>query len=262
MSCVVQGVAVWVAVWCRVLQCVWVWCSVLQCDAVCCSVLRCVAVCCRALIWVTVFHVIWRIHMYHDSIICDVTLRMSHVAHERVTSHMNKSWHTWMSHGTYQQGVDSCVFSFLQCGSRCCCSVICCSVLQDADLGVGISDICHTCFWCMSHERVSMSQTTRMNESCRTYEWVMSHIWMSHVTRMNESCHTYEWVMSRIFLMHVNESVWVKSHVWMSHVTNESVWVKSHVWMSHIIRMNKSRHTYEWVTRMNKSHVWMSHTYE
>jgi len=26
-----------------------------------------------------------------------------------------------------------------------------------------------------------------MNESCHTYEWVMSHIWMSHVTHMNES---------------------------------------------------------------------------
>ena len=29
-----------------------------------------------------------------------------------------------------------------------------------------------------------------MNESCHTYEWVMSHMWMSHVTLMNESCHT------------------------------------------------------------------------
>jgi len=42
-----------------------------------------------------------------------------------------------------------------------------------------------------------------MNESCHTYEWVMSHIWMSHVTHMNESCHTYEWVMSHIWMMHV-----------------------------------------------------------
>jgi hypothetical protein len=25
-----------------------------------------------------------------------------------------------------------------------------------------------------------------MNESCPTYEWVMSHIWMSHVPHMNE----------------------------------------------------------------------------
>ena len=39
-----------------------------------------------------------------------------------------------------------------------------------------------------------------MNESCHTYEWVMSHIWMSHVTHMNESRHTYEWVMSHIWV--------------------------------------------------------------
>ena len=37
-----------------------------------------------------------------------------------------------------------------------------------------------------------MSHVSHMNESCHTYEWVMSHIWMSHVTHMNESCHTYE----------------------------------------------------------------------
>jgi len=49
-----------------------------------------------------------------------------------------------------------------------------------------------------------MSHVSRMNESCLTYEWVMSHVWMSHVSRMNESCLTYERVMS---------------HVWMSHLS-------------------------------------------
>jgi len=28
-----------------------------------------------------------------------------------------------------------------------------------------------------------------MNESCYTYDWVVSHLWMSHVTRINESWH-------------------------------------------------------------------------
>jgi len=57
-----------------------------------------------------------------------------------------------------------------------------------------------------------MSHVTHMNKSCRTcdeschtYEWVMSRIWMSHVTK--ESCHTYEWVMSqRSHVTHMNES--------------------------------------------------------
>ena len=65
-----------------------------------------------------------------------------------------------------------------------------------------------------------MRHVTRMNESCQTYEWVMSHVWMSHVTRMNESCHTYEWVITRM-----NESCQTYARV-MSHVK----WVMSHVW--------------------------------
>jgi len=96
----------------------------------------------------------------------------------------------------------------------------------------------------MSH---SSSLINRINEeSCHTYEQVVSRVWASHVTRMNESCHTYEWVMS---------------HVWMRRVTrtNESChtyeWIMSHVWMRHVTRMSASCHTYEWVV----SHVWMSH---
>jgi len=46
----------------------------------------------------------------------------------------------------------------------------------------------------------------------------MSYIWMSHVTRMNESCHTYEWVMS---------------HVWMSYDSSyDSVVAHQHVYQS------------------------------
>ena len=39
--------------------------------------------------------------------------------------------------------------------------------------------------------RCGISHVTNMNESCHTYEWVMSQIWMSHVT--------YKWVMSFVF---------------------------------------------------------------
>jgi len=54
--------------------------------------------------------------------------------------------------------------------------------------------------WVMSHNSVMshvyMSHVTRrysrrgIDESCHTYEWVMSHKWMRHVIRMHESCHT------------------------------------------------------------------------
>jgi len=69
-----------------------------------------------------------------------------------------------------------------------------------------------------------MSHVTHMNESCHTYKWAMSHIWMSHVTHMNESCHTYKWVMS-------------------------------HIWTSHVTHMNESCHTYKWrIPRVSKVH--------
>jgi len=61
----------------------------------------------------------------------------------------------------------------------------------------------------------------------RTFEWVVSHIWMSHFTHMRESGHTYEWVMSYIWISHVTRMnvschvcEWVTSHIRMSHVTH------------------------------------------
>jgi len=81
-----------------------------------------------------------------------------------------------------------------------------------------------------------------------------SHICMSHVTHMNESCHTYESVMSHTY-------AWVTWHKWMSHVThmNQSChtydWVMSHIRKSHVTHMNQSCHTYDWVT----SHICLSH---
>ena len=133
--------------------------------------------------------------------------------------------------------------------------------------------------------RIRMSHVAHTNESCYTYECVMSHIWTtslskcklwlvvshiwrSHVAHMNQSCHTYEWVLSHISMSHVtniNESWhtygWVMSHIWMSHVThmNESwhayEWAMSRIWMSNFTRMNESCHAYECVM----SHIWMSH---
>ena len=49
-----------------------------------------------------------------------------------------------------------------------------------------------------SNGREIHTYVVHMNESCHTYGWVMSHVWMSHVTHMNASCHTYRWVMSSI----------------------------------------------------------------
>jgi len=98
--------------------------------------------------------------------------------------------------------------------------------------------------------QLRMSQITRervmshTNQSCHTYESVMSHIWIGHVTHVDESCHTYEWVISHIRMSHV-------THINESCHTYE--WVMSHIWMSHVKHMNESCHTHEWVML----HIWM-----
>ena len=52
-------------------------------------------------------------------------------------------------------------------------------------------------------------------------EGVVSHWWRSHGTHMNESCHTWEWIMSHIWIG-MNSSC----HWWRSHVTRmEGLWM-------------------------------------
>jgi len=97
-----------------------------------------------------------------------------------------------------------------------------------------------------------MSHATHMNESWRTCEWVMSHMWVSQVTYVSESWHICEWVMAHM---------WVMPHMCMSHGThvNESChtweWVMSHIWVSYVTRVNESWHT----CACDISHTWMSH---
>jgi len=129
------------------------------------------------------------------------------------------------------------------------------------DFFARIADYCYFSFihhkyeWAMSNEwtrhlRVWMSRITNMNESCRTDDWVMSHMWMSHVTHANQSCRAYEWVLS---------------HVWMSHVTNTNdlyEWVTPHMncrWLMSQIWFSLIAHKISRVSRMNAPwHTWIA----
>ena len=61
-----------------------------------------------------------------------------------------------------------------------------------------MNESCHTLWmshvtheWVMSQARARQCNVRKnIKESCRTCEWVMSHIWIRHVTHMNTSCHT------------------------------------------------------------------------
>jgi len=130
----------------------------------------------------------------------------------------------------------------------------------------------------MSH--TWMSYVTHVNDSCHTYEWVLSRMRMSHVTHIRESCHTYEWVLLQVprplhfcsryksWMSHPNMN---ESHcntlqhtatrcntlsLFLLQVTSDT-WIKpchtyecvmSYIWMSHVTHMNESCHTYEWAT--------------
>jgi len=101
-----------------------------------------------------------------------------------------------------------------------------------------------------------MSHTTHRNESCHTYEWVISYIWGSHGTHMNESCHTNEWVMS---------------HIWVgwSHATYK--WITGWCGVATVSRINKTigllcrilsllygsfaKETYNLIDPTNQSHL-------
>ena len=141
------------------------------------------------------------------------------------------------------------------------------------------------------HPTSRMTSTSLMSMPQMT---IRSHRWMRHVTQMNESCHTYEWVMSHIWASGMTSTSLMSMpqmtirtamcHLWMSHVThlrmshvtrtselyhlnivhvnasddvnvicvphlNEACyayeWVMSQVWMSHVTHLNASCHTYK-----------------
>jgi len=117
--------------------------------------------------------------------------------------------------------------------------------------------------WTQVMSNMRESHVSYVEESCHTYECVMSHIWMSHVTH----------VMSHVTLMSMWCIIrwawqWVMSNMRMSHVSyvHESCqicecvmprweWLSPYIWMSHATYLNESCHTCERVT----SCKWVSH---
>jgi len=95
---------------------------------------------------------------------------------------------------------------------------------------------CPTYEYVMSHLQRSFVPYTNAscptyNTTCPTYERVVSHVQMRHVPHTNESCPTYKWVLSRT---HTNGSCpMCKYHI--------------HIQMNHVPHTNKSRPTYKWV---------------
>jgi len=103
------------------------------------------------------------------------------------------------------------------------------------------------------HTYNSSRSLKELNESCHTYEWVMSHIWMNHVRHTNESCHTYEVVMSHIW----SSQCWDQTPG-ISYITPREAWGS---WTSHARDMDVSCHTCKWVMSHERMRSDMMHSY-
>jgi len=126
---------------------------------------------------------------------------------------------------------------------------------------------CWASIWICYITQMPQSKTTLCDlyfiwTSRVTHEWVTSHI-LRYVARMNESCRTYEWVMSQVRTSNVTHE-WVSSHMHESCHTGASEWSdvvplifymdeSYHTRISHVTYAEACR-TYEWVV----SHVGIS----
>jgi len=133
----------------------------------------------------------------------------------------------------------------------------------------------------MSFLNGAMSRVwTRMNESCHTYDWVMSHIWTSHVTHMkaclctlsrrrvcmrldcvfclpacmSHATHTYTWVTSHIWCA-------FGLRAWMSHVTHNSGVFQFYIWNPRNLKTSRKRQSPD-LSRLLVSFPEKSHTFQ
>jgi len=132
----------------------------------------------------SLIRVTWLIHSY----VC-VSDSFIHICHcPSSVTRMNESFHTceWViSHMWHDSLIHTCVWhdSFIHtCQSKQRWMSLCMNESRQ-------------CIW--------MSQVNQMNESCHTYEWVMSPCHCpSSATRMNESFHTCESVIDTCDMTH------------------------------------------------------------
>jgi len=99
----------------------------------------------------------------------------------------------------------------------------------------------------MSHVR--MRYFVRTNESCRTYQRVMTHTWMRHITyymshlgtryvaRMDASCCMCEWVMSNVLTSHDAHRI-ESCRAYVAHMNAPHLHIRhSHLILRYITRM-------------------------
>jgi len=85
----------------------------------------------------------------------------------------------------------------------------------------------------------------------------MLHVWIGHGAPMNESCRVFEWVMSHIWMSHVAYMEKAMSHMWMRHVAHMNQSCRTYkrvMYTSHVAHMKESCRTYECIL----SYIWIN----
>jgi len=106
----------------------------------------------------------------------------------------------------------------------------------------------HQCESWYTHECESCHGITEISHG--------AHKWISHIPHMNESCHTYEWVMSHIWMIH--GICFSPAHARVAH-TRTQVMSRNNLNKSW---RNESYHTYEWVMAYVSHQEWRTHECE
>jgi len=115
-------------------------------------------------------------------------IRMSHVSHVDLGVKVvlaGRHGKLWLGGMLWLRGKASHAYGWVMCHIR----IIRISHVSHPN-GLHTNESCLTYEWVMSY--IEISRVSHTNESCLTYEWVMSHIWISRVSHTNESCLTYE----------------------------------------------------------------------
>ena len=215
--------------------------------------------------------VTWLIH------ICDMT--RSHAWRESLTR-----WHlvTWLIHFmTWHDSVISwldSVISWLH-------------FMTHWHLVTWLIHICDMTHWHMcplepinaAHDWIMAHHLLHVNESCHTYEWVMSHTWRSHVSHVSDSslseaststlhkrdtpvthsppCQTCEWVMLQMWTTLATPSR--GKHIYNTYMwhTNDPWPTLSNLWMGHVTHVKDFHHTFPGQAHLhhiNVTHKWIA----
>jgi len=209
-------------------------------------------------------------HAYtYEWVTSHVHVWMSHVTH----AHMNESCHTYecVTHTHWNRtwtGMHAAPWRAAPCAMYCIPSLV---TRWVGSWNLKVSSVEYSLFYrALLQKRPVLLRSllvvatsyeiakSHLNESCHTYEWVMSHIhiWMRHVTSTNASHIRIEIGQGhgyplRLVRCSVSE-VMVHIHIRMGHVIRMN---ESHKQVSRVTNTNESCRIYEWVM----SHTRMSH---